>query len=66
MNEPSVNPVWVGLLCAARCVIPLLLLLGVSYLVRKLGLVAEPPSPPPDEMPESNNVSEGGFINGSL
>ena len=65
MNEPSANPVWVALFCVARCVIPLILLLGVSYLVKKLGLVSEPPQPPQDST-ESNNQSEGGFVHGSV
>lgn len=45
MNEPSVNPIWVTLLCAARLLIPILALLGLSYLLKKLGLVTEPPQP---------------------
>lgn len=65
MNEPSANPIWVTLLCVARCVIPMVLLLGLSYLIRKLGLVAEPPQPPPQENNGPDNTSEGGLIHGS-
>lgn len=64
MNEPSANPVWVALLCVARCLIPFLLLLAISYIVRKLGLVAETPPPPEDA--NSNNTPEGGFVHGSI
>ena len=39
INTPA-NPFLVGLLFLLRCLIPLLLLVGVSYLLRKLGLVA--------------------------
>ena len=60
MNEPSANPVWVTLLCIARCVIPLLVLLGVSYVLKKLGLVAEPPLPPEQEPDEGNGEKDGG------
>ena len=42
MDQPAANPVWVAMLCAARCFIPLLLLLGFSYLLKRLGLIREP------------------------
>jgi len=29
-----------------RCLIPLMIMLGISYLLRKFGLVQEPPKPP--------------------
>ena len=48
MNEPSANPVIVGLLFILRCLIPLAILFGISYLFRRLGLVAESPPEPPD------------------
>ena len=66
MNEPSANPVWVTLLCIARCGVPLLLLLGVSYVLKKLGLVAEPPQPPQKDQNEANNIDEGGQQHGSV
>jgi hypothetical protein len=66
MNEPSANPIWVALFCVIRCVIPLVLLLGVSYLLRKLGLVREPEQPPPEDTTGTNNSSEGGFVHGSI
>jgi hypothetical protein len=65
MNEPSANPVWVTLICVARCVIPLLVLIGASYVIKKLGLVAEPPKPPSQATNETNNTVEGGLIHGS-
>ena len=65
MNEPSANPVWVTLLCIARCVIPLIFLLGVSYVLKKLGLVKEPPQPPQQDQNEANNTNEGGHPHGS-
>lgn len=35
-----------------RCGVPLLITFGLSYLVRRLGLVAPPPKPP---QPRNNN-----------
>ena len=46
MNETTVNPIFVGLLFILRCLVPLAILFGISYLLRKLGLVAETPEPP--------------------
>ena len=46
MNETSASPFVVGLLFILRCLVPLAILFGISYLLRKLGLVAESPEPP--------------------
>lgn len=46
MNEPSTSPLIVALLFILRCLVPLAILFGISYLLRKLGLVAETPEPP--------------------
>lgn len=48
MNETTANPVIVALLFILRCLVPLGILFGISYLLRKLGLVAETPEPPAD------------------
>jgi len=48
MGDATVNPVYIALLCIARCLIPLLILFGVSYLLRRFGVVARP-APPPEE-----------------
>ena len=45
MNETA-NPVFVVLLFILRCLVPVAILLGISYLLRKLGLVSETPEPP--------------------
>lgn len=63
MQETSTNPLWVSLLCAARCLIPLLIMLGITYLLRKFGLIAEAPKPPP-EIDNGNNEGEGGLAHG--
>jgi outer membrane biosynthesis protein TonB len=47
MNEPSTNSFFVVLLFILRCLVPLAILFGVSYLLRRMGLVAiEAPEPP--------------------
>jgi hypothetical protein len=46
MNETPASPVFVTLLFILRCLVPLAILFGISYLLRKLGLVAETPEPP--------------------
>jgi len=47
MNDTSANPLFVALLFILRCVVPLAILFGISYLLRKMGLVAvESPEPP--------------------
>jgi hypothetical protein len=40
MNEPSTNPIFVVLLFILRCFVPLAILFGISYLLRRMGLVA--------------------------
>jgi hypothetical protein len=62
MQETTESPIVVALLFAVRCVAPLLIMLGISYLLRRLGLIAEPPTPPPDENngPNGNNKKPGG------
>lgn len=60
MNETPANPIFVGLLFILRCLVPLAILFGISYLLRKLGLVAETPEPPAEyeeskDKPSQNN-----------
>lgn len=40
------NPIYVSLLCVARCLIPLVILLGISFLLRRFGFIAKPTAPP--------------------
>lgn len=48
MDKASANPLLVSLFFIARCLVPLIIMLGISYLLKKLGLIAEPPKPPPE------------------
>jgi hypothetical protein len=69
MNEPNASPLVVPLLFLLRCMVPLLVLLGISYLLKKLGFIAEPPQPPPgytngDSGQNDLNGEEGGLAHG--
>ena len=57
MNETA-NPIFVALLFILRCLVPIAVLFGVSYLLRKMGLVAETPEPPPDYEEDSEIPAE--------
>ena len=57
MNETSASPVIVALLFVLRCLVPLAILFGISYLLRRLGLVAETPEPPSEEEENGDNSS---------
>ena len=46
-----------------RCLVPLLVMLGISYLLKKLGFIATPPPAPPDEANNENN-GNGGLAHG--
>ena len=61
MNETATNPVFVVLLFILRCLVPLVILFGISYLLRRFGLVTiESPEPPDerDDQDEDNDKSE--------
>lgn len=61
MDEVSANPIFVVLFFVLRCAIPLLLMLGVTALLRKFGLIAPAPQDP-DEIrpkPETKGNSKG-------
>lgn len=58
MNEAASNPVFVVLLFILRCLVPLVILFGISYLLRRLGWVASEAPEPPDERDEQPDNSE--------
>lgn len=43
--DKGANPVIVALLCVARCMIPLMIMLGVTYLLKRLYGELSPPRP---------------------
>lgn len=58
MNETTANPVFVALLFILRCLVPLAILFGISYLLRRLGLVViEAPEPPDERDDEEENTT---------
>ena len=56
MGDATANPIYIVLLCIARCLVPVVILFGVSYLLRRLGVIAKP-TPPPDEYQKSEDNS---------
>ena len=61
MDEANASPLVVPLLFLARCLVPLLLLLGISYLLKKLGFVKEPPAPPPEYREGNENNDQNHY-----
>lgn len=56
MNETDANPIFVALLFILRCLVPVGVLFGISYLLRKYGLVAIDVNEPPDERDEEDET----------
>jgi NADH:ubiquinone oxidoreductase subunit B-like Fe-S oxidoreductase len=54
MGDATANPIYIAMLCIARCLVPLLILFGVSYLLRRFGVIAKP-APPPEEYQKSDD-----------
>ncbi len=59
MDETSANPLIVILLFLLRCLLPLVIMLGVSYLLRRWGLIGEPPPAAPLEEDEQSRTNPG-------
>ncbi len=56
MNDTSASPIFVALLFILRCIVPLAILFGISYLLRKMGLVAVEEPEPPDDSDENDST----------
>lgn len=56
MTDSSANPVFVVLLFLLRCLVPLAILFGISYLLRKMGFVAAEAPEPPDESLDDDDL----------
>lgn len=48
MDEQVANPLIVAALFVLRCLGPVAIIIGISYLLRRLGWITEPPAPPPN------------------
>lgn len=66
MDDPTASPLVVPLLFVLRCLIPLLLLFGLSYLLRKFGLISEPPAEPQDEPGGDKKSGKGDLLHGAV
>jgi hypothetical protein len=66
MDRPELNPLIIFLLYFLRCMVPLGIMLGISYVLRRLGLIAKPASPPKDWNGDNGNngTSEGDMTHG--
>ena len=56
----------VSLLFILRCLVPLVIMLGISYILKRLGFIKEPPSRPPEGSAsnvgkDNNNTIEEGL-----
>jgi hypothetical protein len=59
MSENAASPFFVALLFILRCLVPLVVLFGIAYLLRRLGLVeAEAPEPSDDEKWEGDEEAD--------
>ncbi len=54
MGDATANPLYIALLCVVRCLVPLLILFGISYLLRRFGIIAKQ-APPPEEYQKSED-----------
>jgi len=55
MGDATANPIYVALLCIARCLIPLVILFGISYLLRHFGVIAKSTPPPESDKSDEDN-----------
>ena len=53
----TANPIYVGLLFILRCLVPLAILFGISYLLRRFGLVVIDSSEPEEDTSNDENSS---------
>jgi hypothetical protein len=66
MDKPDLNPLIIFVFYFLRCVLPLGVLLGFSFLLRKLGLIQKSPNPPKDWNDKNSDIvsSNGDFAHG--
>ena len=58
MNETA-NPIYIALLFILRCLVPLLVLFGISFLLRRMGLVvSDSPEPENGRLDENDELEE--------
>jgi len=57
MDSSAADPIIISLMFVARCAVPLLIMLGLSYLLKRLGLIQEPPPAPKNGANNSENAN---------
>lgn len=64
--ENATNPIVIVFFYLIRCVIPLLIMLGISYILQKIGLISNPPSQPGKTNSAANEIdnNQGDFAHG--
>lgn len=60
-DASSTNPMFVAFFFMLRCLVPLLIMLGITYLLKRLGFITEAPPPPPEEENGNNHNGKGGL-----
>lgn len=65
MDNSQASPFIVIFFFILRCLVPLIILMGISYLLRKFGLVSETHRrPPKDPEINHNSIDPGGLQHG--
>lgn len=66
MDNVNLNPLYIIFLYVLRCLVPLGIMLGISYLLRRFGLIKDPPPPPAEwnEDHKNNGAANGGLAHG--
>jgi hypothetical protein len=67
MEKAASSPFYIVLFFFIRCIVPMLIMLGISYLLRRLGVITEPPTKRENQegKVENNEGSKGGFAHGN-
>ncbi|MCZ7551184.1 MAG: hypothetical protein M5U05_01155 [Anaerolineales bacterium] len=59
MDEQNATSFMVAFFLVLRCLVPLLIMLGVSFILKKIGLIREPPKRPPDRSKDNSEHQNG-------
>jgi hypothetical protein len=62
MQELQTNPIIIILMFVVRCAVPMAIMLGITYLLRRFGFIKGPATPPADWENNRKNNSEGGNL----
>jgi len=69
MDKSDPGPIFLLIFFILRCVLPVLFLIGISYILRRLGFISKSPPPPPEQEETAShnnpNNSTGDFVHGN-